>query len=108
MTPIVKELIDWTRTNAATLTGRGVRVTEKFPKPHSAYPWKASIGLEYHGILVSFTVWERSILQTELIIVNADSGKTLITDDKTPTDAAFIRADRDGVAQRLVSDTIAM
>jgi hypothetical protein len=83
MSSIVAELADWTKANAVALTSRGVQVTEKFPEPNSAYPWKAGIGLVYKEIIVSFTVWERSIFQTELIIMNASTRKTIVVDDKT-------------------------
>jgi hypothetical protein len=104
MSSIVAELADWTKANAVALTSRGVQVTEKFPEPNSAYPWKAGIGLVYKEIIVSFTVWERSIFQTELIIMNASTRKTIVVDDKTPSDVAHMRADLDSVVQRLLSD----
>ena len=104
MSSIVAELADWTKANAAALTSRGVQVTEKFPEPSSAYPWKAGIGLVYKEIIVSFTVWERSIFQTELIIMNGSTRKTIVMDDKTPSDVALMRADLDRVVQRLLSD----
>ena len=104
MSSIVAELADWTKANTVALTGRGVQVTEKFPEPNSAYPWNASIGLIYKEIIVSFTVWERTIFQTELIIVNASTRKTIVMDDKTPSDVAVMRADLDRVVQRLLSD----
>jgi hypothetical protein len=68
------------------------------------HPWKASIALVYSEIMVSFTVWERSVFQTELIIMNAKTGKTLVMDEKTPNDAALIRADLDGVIEQLLRD----
>lgn len=68
------------------------------------HPWKASIALVYNEIMVSFTVWERSVFQTELIIMNAKTGKTLVMDEKTPNDAALIRAHLDGVIEQLLRD----
>jgi hypothetical protein len=107
MSSIVKELADWTKANGATLSSRGVQVTENFPRQDSPHPWKASIWLVYEEILVSFTVWERTILQTELLVNNAKTKKTLVMDEKTPNDAALIRADLDVVVQRLLSGVYA-
>ena len=90
MSSIVKELADWTRANAAKLASSGVQVTEKSPEPSSTYPWKASVALVYDDVIVSFTVWERSLFQSELIIMNAKTGKTLVMDEKTPSDATLI------------------
>lgn len=104
MNSIVKELADWTKANTAKLSSRGVVVTERFPEPNSTHPWKASIALVYNETMVSYTVWERSVFQTELIIMNAKTGKTLVMDEKTPNDATLIRADLDAVIQRLLSD----
>ena len=103
MTSIVKELAEWTKANAASLVSRGVQVRERFPEPNSMYPWTAGIGLVYDEILVSFTVWERTVLQTELIIMNAKTGKTVVVDDKTPSIASLIRIDLDDVVQKLLS-----
>jgi hypothetical protein len=102
MSSIVRELADWTKANVAMLSSRGVQLTEKFPESDSAHPWKASIALVYQGIAVSFTVWERTVFQTELIVMNAKTGKTLVMDEKTPSDSALIRGDLDGVVQRLL------
>jgi hypothetical protein len=100
MSSIVKELADWTRASAAMLASRGVQVTEKPPVP--SYPWKAGVWLVYNDILISFTVWERTRFQSELIVMNAKTGKTLVMDDKTPSDATLIRVDLDAVVQRLL------
>jgi hypothetical protein len=62
------------------------------------------LGWSIREIIVSFTVWERSIFQTELIIMNGSTRKTIVMDDKTPSDVALMRADLDRVVQRLLSD----
>lgn len=100
MSSIVKELADWTKANAAMLASSGVQVTEKPPEPSST--WKASVALVYDDVIASFTVWERSLFQSELIVMNAKTGKTLDMDEKTPSEAALIRADLDTVVQRLL------
>lgn len=103
MSSIVRELADWVKANAAMLSTRGVQLTGKFPEPDSVHPWKASVALVYQEIVASFTVWERTIFQTELIVMNAKTGKTLVMDEKTPSESAVIRDDLDGVVRRLLS-----
>jgi hypothetical protein len=102
VTSIVKELSDWTNANAEELLRRGVQVIEKLPEPNSTHPWKAGIGLVHRDLLASFTVWELTIFQTELIIMNAKTGATLVVEDKTPSDAAHIRADLEALVERLL------
>jgi hypothetical protein len=64
---------------------------------------EGSIGLEYKTILVSFTVWERTVLQTELIIMNSKTGKTLVMDEGTPGDSSLIRDELDRVVRNLLN-----
>jgi hypothetical protein len=71
MNSIVKELRDWTTTNAAMLARSGVQVTEKPPEPGSTHPWKASVALVFDEVIVSFSVWERTLFQSELIVSSA-------------------------------------
>jgi hypothetical protein len=87
------------------LFSRGVQLTEKFPAPDSVHPWKASIALVYGEIVVSYTVWERSAYQTELIIMNASTGKTIVMDEKMPNDASLIQAELDEVTRKLLDDS---
>ena len=103
MNSIVKELADWTKANTAMLSGHGVLLTEKFPDSNSACSWKASITMSYKAIAISFTVWERTIFQSELIIMNTNTGKTLVMDEATPTASTTILNDLDLVVQRLLS-----
>ena len=103
MNSIVKELAGWTKANIAMLSSHGVRLTEKFPAPNSACSWKVSVTMSYKATAVSFTVWERTVFQTELIVMNANTGKTLVMDEKTPATPIVIRGDLDLVVQRLLS-----
>ena len=82
MTSIVEQLSIWAKTNATALLSRGVQLTEKFPEPGSTHLWKAGIALAYEEIIVSYTVWERSVFQTELLVMNVSTGKTIIMDDQ--------------------------
>ncbi len=104
MISIVAELSNWAKLNSVMLEGRGVRLTKKFPEPDSTHPWKASIALVYGEIIVSFTVWERSAFQTELIIMNSSTGKTIVMDEKMPDDAYTIHANLDEVVRKLLDD----
>ncbi len=103
MNSIISALVNWAKQNSVTLSGRGVRLTEKFPDQNSTHPWKASIALAYNGIVVSYTVWERTVFQTELIVMNTLTGKTIVMDEGTPNDPSTIDADLDQVAQKLLS-----
>jgi hypothetical protein len=104
MNSIVAQLLSWTKLNSAMLSSRGVELTEKFPEAGTTHPWKASIALVYGEIIVSYTVWERSGFQTELIIMNASTGKTIVMDEKGPSDASVIQADLDEVVRKLLDD----
>jgi hypothetical protein len=104
MTSIVAQLSNWAKSNSAMLVSRGVQLTEKFPEPNSTHPWKASIALVYREIIVSYTVWERTAFQTELIIMNASTGKTIVMDEKMPDDASVIQTDLDEVVRKLLDD----
>lgn len=104
MTSIVAELSNWVKANSSMLFSRGVQITEKFPAPGSTHPWKASIALVYGDLMVSYTVWERSALQTEMIIMRASTGQTLVMDEKMPNDAYAIHGDLDDVARKILDD----
>jgi hypothetical protein len=75
------------------------------PQPSSNVPWKGGIGLVKDDILVSYTVWERIAFQTELIIVDGESGETLRSDDATPEHPEEIEAILDAVVNDLVAGT---
>jgi hypothetical protein len=100
---IVRQLSEWTKQHAEVLTGRGVEVTERFPEEGSPYPWKACIGLTYDGVIVTFTVWERTILQTELLVMNTFSGKLVVMDEGEPTSPSVIASELDRVTAKLLS-----
>jgi hypothetical protein len=101
MTSIVEQLAKWANENVSTLRDQGVEVTERFPQPGSNLAWKASVALAYGEILVSYTVWERSGLQTELIVMNARTKKTIRMDDKIPGDPRIVHSDLDIVVKKL-------
>lgn len=105
MNSIVKELAAWTQRNATTLSGRDVQLTNKFPESGSSHPWKASIELAHQHIILSYTVWERTVLQTELIVMNTSTGKTLVMDEGAPNDPSAIQAELDEVIRKLLDGT---
>src|ERR1700685_2814663 len=102
MKSVVEQLIAWVRENSITLETNGIQVIEGFPKPDSIAEWKANVSLAYNGILVSYTVWERLGLQTELIVMNASTKKTIIMDDNSTEDPQIVRTDLDGVLKKLL------
>lgn len=105
MNSIVEQLSIWAKNNSQNLEKRGFQVIEKFPTPDSASTWKASIGLIYEGVLVSYTVWERSSLQTELIVMNALTERTILMDDKNPDDPGIVHSDLDAAVRNLLDNT---
>lgn len=99
---IVQQLADWAKCNLAKLLEHGVQVTEKFPDAGSSHPWKASIALTYDGIILSYTVWERTILQTELLVMNSVTGRTVVMEDSAPTSPSVVSTDMDEATRRLL------
>jgi hypothetical protein len=81
---IVKQLSHWVAQNREELVDKGIEVSDRTPEPSSNIPWKGTVGLVKDDILVSYTVWERTIFQTELIVVDGKSGATLRSEDGNP------------------------
>ena len=102
---IVQQLADWVAQNLTMLAARGAQLTQRFPEPESAHPWKASIGLTYDGVIVSYTVWERTQLQTELLVMNTHTGKTVVMEEGVPTSPLVVSTDMDGVVGKLLDGT---
>jgi len=100
---IVDQLGQWLTTRRANLIRAGIEITDRLPQPSSNVPWKATIGLAKDGIFVSYTVWERTGYQSELIIVDGESGQTLRSDDATPQHPKEIDAVLDAVVSELVA-----
>jgi hypothetical protein len=107
MTSIVDELRNWARNNSTMLRERAVQLTERFPEPNSEAFWKAGIGLKHGDILVSYTVWERTILQTTLIVMNTATKKTIVVEDANPEGAEQVNIDLDIVTKKLLDDSYA-
>jgi hypothetical protein len=102
---IINQLAHWLTTRRANLIQAGVEIIDRLPQPSSNAPWKGTIGLVKDDILVSYTVWERTVFQTELIIVDGESGETLRSDDATPEHPEEIEAILDAVVNDLVAGT---
>jgi hypothetical protein len=102
MTSIVNQLSVWITNNATKLRDKGVEVAENIPGSGSNIPWKASIGLAYGGFAVSYTVWERTIFQTELLVIDVLNKKTIVMEDREPATAEIVHVDLDDVARKLL------
>ncbi|UTD29057.1 hypothetical protein [Bradyrhizobium sp. WD16] len=100
---IVDQLSQWLGTRRTNLVQSGIEITDRLPQLSSNVPWKGTIGLAKDDIFVSFTVWERTAYQSELIIVDGQSGKTLRSDDATPQRPEEIEAVLDSVVNDLVA-----
>ena len=106
MSGIVKRLGDWARLNAPLLRQKGFLVEENIPLPGSNLPpWKANIGLVYNNIIVTYTVWERTILQIELIVMNAKTKQTLVMNDATVGNAEVVDRDLQDIVNKLIDST---
>lgn len=101
MTSLVEQLTIWVTNNSQTLCGSGFQIIQKIPLPGSDLAWKASIGLIHDEILVSYTVWDKSILRTELIVMNALTEETIVMEDKSASDPNAVHFDLDGVVRKL-------
>lgn len=104
MPSIVNQLSIWTTNNAAKLRDKGVELIENIPGPGSNHPWKANIGLIYGGFAVSYTVWERTIFQTELLVVDGLNRKTIVMEDREPATAEVVHADLNDVVRKLLDN----
>jgi hypothetical protein len=102
---IVQRLAQWLSSRGPSLASAGVESTNRISEPSSNVPWKGTIGLVKDDILVSYTVWERTIFQTELIIVDGVSGETLLSKDATPENVEEIDGVLDSVVDGLVAGT---
>jgi hypothetical protein len=106
MTSIVEELTIWVKNNALSLRENGIKLHIGIPEPESEFAWKASLGLEHDGVLVSYTVWERAGFETELLVMNA-SKETIVMDDATPENAEVVASDLDNAVRLLLDKTYA-
>jgi hypothetical protein len=104
MTPgIVSELASWTRQHAAALKEKGIQLEEHFPESASPFPWKATVGLVFADIVVTYTVWERTIFQTSLIVFNSKTKRTVFFTDSEPQTPGVVDTDLDNVVAKLAS-----
>lgn len=99
---IVERLAFWIKSRESRLRSAGIKVDERLPKVNSNFVWKAGVGLEKDNIVVSFTVWERTIFQTELIVVDGDLRETLVSEDNTPKSLDEIDGILDLVVLKLI------
>ena len=100
---IVSQLASWTREHASKLRQKGIQVEERFPDNASADSWKATIGLVFNDIAVTYTVWERTVLQTSLIVFNSKTKQTVFFKDSEPETPGVVDTDLDDVVKQLVS-----
>ncbi|HEY4211861.1 MAG TPA: hypothetical protein VGM84_10305 [Steroidobacteraceae bacterium] len=102
-TGIVSQLASWIREHAADLRQQGIQIEERIPDQASPSPWKASVGLIFNDIVVTYTVWERTILQTSLIVFNANTRRTVFFKDSEPETPGVVNPDLDDVVKKLAS-----
>ena len=102
---IVNQLAHWLSTRRTRLVQAGIAIDARFPQPGSNIPWKAGIGLIKDDIIVSYTVWEETVYQSELIVFDGQLKQTLRADDAAPQHPEEIEAVLDAVVNDLVAGT---
>jgi hypothetical protein len=102
-TGIVNKLIAWVRGHAADLERQGIRIEEQFPDDNSLAPWKSTVGFVFNDVVVTYTVWERTILQTSLVVVNSKTKRTVFFKDSEPEAADIVDSDLPDVVRKLTS-----
>lgn len=100
---IASRFRDWIEANRDRLAASDVTIVDKGPSKEDNKQDKASVGLSKNHILVSFTVWERTPVETSLIVYNRRIDKTVKMDDeaKSSLDEAISALSR--VADSLIS-----
>jgi hypothetical protein len=105
MSGIVHKLESWLRENSHALRQKGIIVEERVPSPGANVPLKANVGLVHDGIVVSYTVWDRDKLQTELIVLNATTGQTIVMEDRIVDDIEVVNTDLRDITSKLINHT---
>jgi len=98
---IVHQLGYWLEARRERLAQARIEVDDRLPRAFSNAPWKGSIGLTKDNILVSFTVWELTTFQAELIVVDGNSQETLQSIDFSPQRPSKIESVLDEVVTKL-------
>lgn len=102
-TSIVSRLASWVKEYGSTLRQQGIQVEERFPDHVSPAPWKATIGLAFKDIVVTYTVWERTIFETSLIVLNSKTKQTLFFRDAEPEHPDVVDTDLADVVRNLTN-----
>lgn len=100
---IVDRLISWVRDHATDMEQRGLRIEKQFPGDSSPLPDKATVGFIFRDIVVTYTVWQVTILQTSLIVFNSRTKRTVFFRDSEPETPDVIGTDLADVVQKLLS-----
>lgn len=100
---IIRKLEEWTRNHADYLRSHGITLEMRIPSSTSNIQWKASVNLAYEHILVSYTVWERTYLQSELLVFNSISKKTVYMHDAQLSSAEFVDIEMDEAVVKLLN-----
>jgi len=77
---IVRTLERWLSENSSYLLSKDIKITDRIPNPDADVPWKGSIGLSKGSLIISFTVWERIHFQSELIVVDVQTGEPVLNE----------------------------
>jgi hypothetical protein len=102
-TGLVSALHLWIDGHSAGLKQSGIEIETRFPDHSSPAPWKASVEFVFNDILVTYTVWERTIFQTSLIVFNMKEKQTVFFKDAEPEAVDVIDAELADVVEKLTS-----
>jgi hypothetical protein len=100
---IVSRLAAWVQAHASQLKQQGIELEEDFPGIDATLQGKATIGLVFNDIVVTYTVWELTIFQTSLIVFNAWTKRTVFFKDSEPGTPDAVDKDLAEVVEKLVS-----
>jgi len=93
-TPIYNALENRIKERTAALRVNGVKVELRKPLEVSDSIFKSCIIFETPQKIASYTIWEREILQVEVLVLDIVSGKSTIEHDgKTSNEKALILFD---------------
>jgi hypothetical protein len=103
MKSIVREIKKWVKANRESLEEKGLSIQTMIPTSDDEVQWKGSIEIEYNGVTIRYTASERTIFQTELLVIDASSKDTLQTKDNSPPGHQTVQSELDQAVMGLLS-----
>lgn len=98
---LVSAFRKWIEENRDRLAAEAVSVTGKLPGREENEQTKGNVGLSKGHIIVSFTAWDRTPINQELIVYNTHVDKTVVMDDTEETSVESVIRNLDTVSNLL-------